>query len=579
MGMKMSVRARFKIFVRDAVYGNLPNRDADRGKESAMTSLVRKAILLAAPAVVGCAQIPAPPNYSDAVADARTQMVKGGSLDTVRPASHQEQAPGQKGESTLPTPRPVNSSQATTPTPVASLNGPPTLANLEELADRVNPIIARDQAQIEAASGTALQAGIWSNPQFNSNNPEIINGRQSLLNAGFQLELPVNGKKKLDQAAANEATRQAEITLAQDRLALHAAIRQQFYTVLVDQRRVEVLTYTLDLVRKSYETGERRRDAGDLAQVDILNFLVDLQRADASLRSAQAILEGDKKQLDAIIGVPGLIREPLQGSLSWPFPEFDEVELIDYVTKHHTQIANALSVIHQNRIQLRRAEVEPYPNPTLGPAYQFGLIPGNDQFWFNITFNIPVWDLNQGNIRAAKANVAVATANIDSIRLNLVNQAANLLSQYLAALSRVERFEGRGKDGFPWYKFTSHAFALLQKEKVPNEVLLKLNSLKDNRLSHTDFVAELNKLLTPDEVKQYQNLIMKHAIELGIVANANESARLYQIMFDNKTTDRATLILAQRAAMQANSDYVDALQDLWNNATQLSGLMQREKFP
>jgi outer membrane protein, heavy metal efflux system len=341
----------------------------------------------------------------------------------------------------------------------------------------------------------------------------VINGRGTTLNAGFQMEIPVNGKKVLDQSAANEATRQAEIALETDRLVLHASIRQQYYTVLVDQERMDVLNKTLVLVQKSYDTGLARQKAGDLGTADILNFLVDLQRTQAALRSAAAILEGDKKQLEAIIGVPGLIREPLQGKLSGPYPQFDEAELIEYVTKHHTQIASALSVLRQNKILLRRAQVEPLPNPTLGPAYQFGLIPGNDQFWFNLTFNIPVWDLNQGSIRAAKANMAVAAANIDSTRLNLVNQAANLLSQYLAALAIVERFEGKGKD------------------------------------------------------------------EPGIVANANEAARLYQLMFANKTTDLATLLQAQRTAMQANSDYVDARQNLWNNATQLSGLMQLEKFP
>ncbi len=478
-----------------------------------MISLARKAMLLVAPAALGCAQIPAPPNYSEAIPDSRTLIGKGGPLDPVRPASYQEPVAGQKGLPTLPPPRPLTPAGTPEATPTAALNGPPTLANLEELADRVNPIIVRDKAQIESNRGQAVQAGLWSNPQFNTNNPEVINGRQTALNAGFQLEIPVNGKKSLDQAAANEATRQAEIALDTDRLALHASIRQQFYAVLIDQERVKVLNEILVLVQKSYDTGIARQKAGDLGTADILNFLVDLQRTQATLRSAEAILDGDRKQLDAIIGVPGLIREPLQGNLSGPHPQFDENELIEYVTKHHTQIVSGLSVLKQNKILLRRAQVEPFPNPTVGPAYQFGLVPGVDQFWFNISFNLPVWDLNQGNIRAAKANIAVAAATVDTTRLNLVNQAANLLSQYLAAKAVVERFEGKGKS------------------------------------------------------------------EPGIVANANEAARLYQLQFANKVTDLATLLQAQRTAIQANSDYIDALQNLWTNATQLSGLLQMEKFP
>jgi cobalt-zinc-cadmium efflux system outer membrane protein len=393
------------------------------------------------------------------------------------------------------------------------LEGPATLDNLEALADRVNPILVRDRAQIESARGSAVQAGLWSNPQWNTNNPWVINGRGSLLNAGYQQEVPVMGKKKLDQSAANEATRQAELTFFQDRAALHATIRQQFYTVLVDQERVAVLTRTQELVRKSYETGLARQKAGDLGTADVTLLLVDYQRSQAALNSAKAILEGDRKQLEAIIGAPGIITGQVEGKLTGNYPEFDERGLIDYVTRNHSQVLNALSVIRQNRILLRRAEVEPYPNPTLGPAYQFGLVPGGDQFWFNLTFNIPVWDRNQGNIRAARANLAVANATADTTRLMLVQQVASILSQYLGARAVVERFEGRGK------------------------------------------------------------------AEPGMVENSNEAARLVQIMFANKTTDLATLLQAQRTAMQANSDYVDALQNLWNNATQLSGLLQLERLP
>jgi cobalt-zinc-cadmium efflux system outer membrane protein len=141
------------------------------------------------------------------------------------------------------------------------------------------------------------------------------------------------------------------------------------------------------------------------------------------------------------------------------------------------------------------------------------VVPGNDQFWFNVTFPIPAWDRNQGNIRQAKANVIVASESIDASRLNLVNQAANLLSQYRAARATVERYEGRGK------------------------------------------------------------------AELGILANANEAARIVQVQYANKITDLATLLQAQRSAIQANSDYVDALSTLWSNATQLSGLLQLERLP
>jgi len=74
----------------------------------------------------------------------------------------------------------------------------------------VQPDFAPRPRQIEAARGTAQQAGILPNPRFDTNNPQVFNGRNTLLNVGAQMEIPVMGKRKLDQAAATEVARQTE---------------------------------------------------------------------------------------------------------------------------------------------------------------------------------------------------------------------------------------------------------------------------------------------------------------------------------------------------------------------------------
>jgi cobalt-zinc-cadmium efflux system outer membrane protein len=383
---------------------------------------------------------------------------------------------------------------------------PLTLQFLEDLADQYNPILPRDRAQIDASRGQATQAGMWNNPRFDTNNPQVFNGRTSLLNVGFQQEIPVMGKKRLDQAAANEVARQNEFILTQDRLILFTNIRQQFYQVLADQRRIQVLMEMVDVLRRSYETGEKRRKAGEATQADVLLLRLDLSRAEANLLSTRALLDGDRKQLGAIVGLPGLVDRDVVGQFSGDYPIFDEEMLNRFVTTQNTQISIARAIIEQTKFQLRRAEVEPYPNPYLGPAYQYGLLPGGEQFWFNIQFDIPILNRNQGGIRAARGNVRVAQENLTTLQNSLLNQAHSLLSQYRAAREIVRKFEAE------------------------------------------------------------------------ILPNTREMLRLALEGYSKGLTDFATFLVAQRSLVQANSDYLDALLNLWNNAVQLSGLLQLEKF-
>jgi cobalt-zinc-cadmium efflux system outer membrane protein len=381
------------------------------------------------------------------------------------------------------------------------------LEQLEELALRCNPILPREAARVEAARGQAVQAGLLPNPRWDTNNPWVLAGRNTLLNVGLQQEIPVMGKKRLDTAAANAGVQQQTHSFAQSRIAMLTSVRQQFYQVLADQRRVSVLAEMVRLTRQSLIAGQKRQKAGDATRADVLLLEVDARRVAASLRSALALLDGDRKQLAAIVGVPQVALYSVMGRLDGGYPEFDEAALAEFVSERHPTILGARAAVVQNQVLLRRAQVEPYPNLTIGPAYQFGVVPGNDQFWLNFSFSVPVWDRNQGNIRAAQANLGVALETVRSSRNDLLNQAANLLSQYRSARALVEEYEK------------------------------------------------------------------------SILPRSTEAARLVREGYAKGIVDLATYLQAQRSVIQANSDYVDALQNLWSNAAQVAGLLQLERFP
>jgi cobalt-zinc-cadmium efflux system outer membrane protein len=93
---------------------------------------------------------------------------------------------------------------------------------------------------------------------------------------------------------------------------------------------------------------------------------------------------------------------------------------------------------------LRRAEVEPFPNLNLMGGYQNQLsgvnIPEN-QAIYQVQMVIPLWNRNQGNIRAAQADVGTAMAQFNRVRTELAANTAAALGRYLTARQLVERYE------------------------------------------------------------------------------------------------------------------------------------------
>lgn len=383
-----------------------------------------------------------------------------------------------------------------------------TLDQLENLAQTYNPILRRDMAQIDSARGKALQAGLYPNPRWDTNNPWVFAGRNSQLNAGVMQEIVVKGKLRLDRAAANQSTRQATLLFHQNRLTLLTAVRRQFFTVLATQRRVQILIELLGITRKALETSRKLQKAGVASEIDTLLLNNDFQQIQARLHQAQALLGGQRKQLAAVVGVADVQNAKIVGDLSAARPNFDEEVVRHYAVNASTLIQFANSEITRNEILLQRAEVEPYPNVTVGPAYAFATVPhtGNNQFWFTFNFPIPVWNRNQGNILAAKAEVAAARQNLRAIQNDQLQEVADALAHYQGARQVVERYEQQ------------------------------------------------------------------------ILPNLRKTLRLAQEGYAKGVFDFSRYLQAQRTIVEANLNYIDALEGVWTSAARVAGLLQLEQL-
>lgn len=359
-------------------------------------------------------------------------------LPPVQQSANYDQQPAQRAayQSAVRSPEPAAL------TPGGASGNVWTLGQAERAALEFNPILRRSVARISSAQGDALQAGLYPNPRFDTNNPQVFAGNATSLNAGFQQQIVVKGKLRLDKAAAEEVVRQRELGLTQDRIALLTSVRQQFYTILADQRRLEVLTEARDVAAASVKAAQGRMEATEGTLPEVLLLQTELQRAEITLKNAETDLYADSRQLAAIIGRPDLTILRATGELTTGFPEYNREDLRQYVVSQNAQVQIARRDIERNQILAKRARVEAFPNPTMGPAY-FYTIPqtaSGQQFYFNVTFDIPTWNRNQGNIRSTKNDVVDAVAALGTLQNNLLRQADDALGRYRAARQTEERY-------------------------------------------------------------------------------------------------------------------------------------------
>jgi cobalt-zinc-cadmium efflux system outer membrane protein len=326
--------------------------------------------------------------------------------------------------------------------PLTDARTPPALglADVLQLSLAYNPTLRQGDFEIEAARGRAVQAGLYPNPTVGVVGDEI--GREGGIHTLPQLsqEIVTGDKRGLSRSVAEREVDQAELGLLRQRYALFTAVRQGYFEVLAIRRRLDVLTELVRLATQSYENAQKLLEAKQIAELDLLPFGVELNRLRADQEAAQREESAAWGRLAAGMGVPNLPPAPLTGSLEAALPDyaFDAVRAV--VLETHPEIRSAQVGITRAQFALDRAEAERIPNVTLTAGYQRNFNDRENQATYEVSVPLPLWNRNQGNIRAAQAELGRAIAEVSRVQNDLVNRLWTAFGQYSAARQRAERY-------------------------------------------------------------------------------------------------------------------------------------------
>lgn len=311
-----------------------------------------------------------------------------------------------------------------------------------QLAESINPALARAAADVEAARGKELQVGLYPNPVIQGGGTQVA-GNESQYYFGLSQEIVTKHKLQLNRAAANREVYQAELNFIRTRFGLLTAVRQSFFIALANQRRVEVLTRLVEIARKSTSAADQMRTAGETSRADLLLFEIELEKSEVALENAITQLAASRRQLAAVIGVRDLRINDLIGNLRVSLAEAIEPVLVEGYVPYNAEVQMAEQEVVKSRILLNRAQVEPFPNITAYGGYQYQVVPLYDMGLFSLSMPIPVWNQNQGNILSAQAHISRASADVVQVQNQIAKQMAEMSGRYRVADQQARRFEDK----------------------------------------------------------------------------------------------------------------------------------------
>ncbi len=351
--------------------------------------------------------------------------------------------PSQGTAQELPAPK-INSPSAGGPAAVPRSPPPLTIYDAVRISVERHPVLRQATFNIQAAEGRADQAGRYPNPIVSIIGDEMSDrqGAGGIITAPqISQEIVLGGKLGLSRAAAQAELSQTSLSFQSQRYRLLTEVRQAYFDVLLAQHRVQALDQLARLAQQSNVNAEALFNKGRIAELDKLSFQTELDRMMADFEAAQRERKAAGHRLAAVMGTPNLLIVSVVGTLEAPLPQYDLDQLRPQVLEVHPDVQAARIGIARAEAALHRAEAEVIPNVTASAGYVRQNQNRSDDWMFQFSVPVPLYNRNQGNIVAAQAEVGRATQEVERVQADLAAKLAAAWGQYAAAKQRAERYK------------------------------------------------------------------------------------------------------------------------------------------
>jgi outer membrane protein, heavy metal efflux system len=324
------------------------------------------------------------------------------------------------------------------------------LADFEALGDANNPTLKQSSALVRRSQEQARQAGLYPNPTAGYQGEQIRGGSYGGGEQGgfIQQTIVLGGKLGLRRDIYEQQSKSNQIGVEEQTLRVHNDVQQAFYDALTGQAEVKLRRQLLRVALDAVETVHQLANVGQADAPDILQTEVESEQAKMDYEAAQREYLTAFHMLASRAGKVELPVSPLQGDLE-QLPDLNAEQITDRVVSDSPTVKRAEQEVAVAQARLKDARHEAVPNLELSAGEQYNgeqvgtnpVKPVGAQSFATAGIDIPLWNRNQGNFEAAKAELERAEEDVTRERLRLRQQAEPMAQSYLSARFQADRYK------------------------------------------------------------------------------------------------------------------------------------------
>ncbi len=316
-----------------------------------------------------------------------------------------------------------------------------TLEKALSLAYENNPDMIEAGKSIDASKGDLITARSFSNPEFEaeiSGLKKDEEGKRDPHAGSFEarqgFDPPgVRGlKSKIAKYQISAQEESFKIAWSQ----VYARIREAYSHIILDKKAQELANEKLNIMRQFYGRVQQQFQSGKALKNDLQRAKLELLNAENEFLAGEKEIKIDKAKLNLLLGRSMETSFEIEEELKEEELALDLNELTQAALSKNPLIKMQGLVLASKENNLSKEQLNRLPSPFIG----FKRTNENSDIDYAavVGFSVPLWNLNQGEVKKAKAEKEAQAAKVEAVKREI---AFGVFETYLNAELAHRQFE------------------------------------------------------------------------------------------------------------------------------------------
>ncbi|MDK7375756.1 TolC family protein [Weeksella virosa] len=331
---------------------------------------------------------------------------------------------------------------------------------LQEMLQNNAHLIA-EKYSIDVADAEKKQAGLRQNPTFsiqevnlwkNGSAEELPHlfgnyGKHQQVSLELEQVIETAAKRKKRVAAKEIEKKIAQFSYEELLNELTFSLQEAFVQLQQLNKKTEINQSIIELYQTLAEQYKRQSTLRNVSKADYLRIqtaLVAYQQEDIELQQERTEILGEIRTLTNLpnIELKDLVFEPITFDLTQKI----SLQILDDIIEKNPTLKTQSNRIELAKQQISVEKAEAKPDLQFQVSYDRGGSIMRDFVGIGLSFDLPVFNRNQGQIQAAHVTMLQEEANEKSLKNTLINRAKTLMQQLIMYENLLKEWQENESD-------------------------------------------------------------------------------------------------------------------------------------